>query len=125
MTDDLAHDIMHEQWDEPEYSHEEYMMTPRWCTDEDCIFPDPNHSPDECYTAEMAEEYLKEGMRTSEEYKLALNDVLKKVNGMGGNDLRRYLAKTQGAANGQTFIGFRLAIKIVEDWLTKQLDNAT
>ena len=111
MTDDFTHKLLFEQWEEDEYSHDEYMMTSRWCTDEDCIFPDPFHSPDECFTVEMAEEYHKEGMRTSDEYKLALSEVLEKVESMK--------QQCKQAANVQT--SAMVALSTLKQWLEGQM----
>ena len=117
MTDDFTHKLLFEQWEEDEYSHEEYMMTPRWCEDENCIFPDPYHSPDECYTAEMAEEYMKEGMRTSEEYKLALSEVLEKV-----ESDRIKIKDGPDPIYSDQEMGILAYMNTFEEWLTKQID---
>lgn len=73
MTDDYTHSLLFDQWEE----EDEY----RWCDNPDCIFHDPIHTPDECITAEQAEQYFKDQMKDTEEYKLALSDVMELIDG--------------------------------------------
>ena len=125
MTDDFTHKLLFEQWD-----HEHINSTPVFCDDPDCIVPDPCHSPDECCTVEMAEEYHKEGMRTSDEYhkegmrtsdeyKLALTEVLQRI----GNDLKVLSVAENHAPLHSHAIGSRKYANELKNWLEEQLES--
>lgn len=45
----------------------------------DCLHHDPMHSSDECFNLEMAEEYYREGMRTTEEYALGVREERERI----------------------------------------------
>lgn len=57
----------YEDYDE----YDESLDWDRGCVlGDECLHHDPKHSSDECFNLEMAQEYEREGMRETEEYKL-------------------------------------------------------
>jgi len=44
-----------------------------------CLHYDPEHTSDECFDLEYIQEYYREGMRETEEYKLGRTEALQEV----------------------------------------------
>ena len=62
------------------YDDESDLFGERGCVLGDkCLHHDPMHTADECFDLEYAEEYHREGMRTTEEYAMGVSEERDKI----------------------------------------------